>query len=434
MTASKDGAGESARLDESERQRLERIGRQRPPALKNALAEAGFVFSIVMSQILTEYFISGFTVLVPTVIKDLDIAPESATWPASAFSLVIASTLLPFGRLADIYGGFVVYMFGLSWLTAWALIVGFAQNEIMLDVCRAIQGIGSAAFLPAGLMLLGRMYRPGPRKNIIFSIYGAMAALGFFIGLLGAGVAGQYIGWRWYFFIGAILSALTTVVAYFTIPSDWTEYKASESRMDWLGTVTICAGLVLFVFAVTDSSGADNGWKSPYIIVTLILSVVLFAAAFYIEGWVAEQPLLPFDVFKIKYVLYYAGRRADRQIRAPVYPRAVLCIRHAGHLHSLRDALVSFLLLLTIAADVKHPQHYGRAALPAGSMVHTPQHRRVLHRRHRRHVAARRVRQRHPLHHGRCHHHRLVALRHHTGGRRLLALGLPCHVLLNHCH
>jgi hypothetical protein len=37
-------------------------------------------------------------------------------------------------------------------------------------------------------------FRPGPRKNIIFSIYGAMAPLGFFIGILFGGIAGQYAG------------------------------------------------------------------------------------------------------------------------------------------------------------------------------------------------------------------------------------------------
>jgi hypothetical protein len=36
--------------------------------------------------------------------------------------------------------------------------------------------------------------------------------------------------------------------------------------------------------------------------VTLILAVLSLAAAFYVEGWVAQQPLLPFDVFKIKYM------------------------------------------------------------------------------------------------------------------------------------
>jgi MFS family permease len=288
--------------EESEKARIERLGRQRPERFGSAWKEFGFVFSVTMSQLLTEYWVSGFVVLVPTVTKALEIPVSSATWPASAFSLVVSSFLLPFGRLADIYGGFPVYLAGCAWTAVWALIGGFSQNELMLDFCRAVQGLGPAAYLPASLTLLGSMYRPGPRKNLVFSIYGSMAPLGFFIGIFFAGVAGQYAGWRWYFYIGSILTSLTAVVAYLTIPSDYHERKDNGVKMDWLGSTAVVCGLILVVFAITQSSHATNGWATPYIPVTLILGVLVLGVAFYIEGWLAEQPLLPFEVFRIKYM------------------------------------------------------------------------------------------------------------------------------------
>ena len=61
-------------------------------------------------------------------------------------------------------------------------------------------------------------------------------------------------------------------------------------------------GLILVVFAITQSAHASNGWATPYIPVTLILGVLILGGAFHIEGWVAEQPLLPFEVFRIKYM------------------------------------------------------------------------------------------------------------------------------------
>ncbi|KAK5121039.1 hypothetical protein LTR85_005823 [Meristemomyces frigidus] len=287
---------------ESEVARIERLGRQRPDGLSSLWKEAGFVFSIAMSQLLTEYFVSGFTVLLPTVVLELHIPPSATTWPTSAFSLVVSSFLLPFGRLADIYGGFPVYLAGCAWYCAWSLIAGFSANELMLDFCRALQGLGPAAYLPASLTLLGSMYRPGPRKNLVFSIYGAMAPLGFFIGIFFAGVAGEYAGWRWYFWIGTILTVITAVIAFYTIPNDYAEHRGNGVKMDWLGSLTTASGLILLVFAITDSCHAPQGWATPYIYVTLILGIMLLAAAFYVEGWVAEQPLLPFQVFKIKYM------------------------------------------------------------------------------------------------------------------------------------
>lgn len=219
--------------EESEAARLERLGRERPKKLGSMWKELGFVFSIVFSQCLNEYFISGVTVLVPELTEPLGIPPARVTWPVAAFSLVVSGFLLPFGRLADIYGGKWVYIVGIVWTSAWGLVVGFAQNEIMLDVCRAIQGLGPAMYLPSGkafplvvassqrrwlivivgLQLLGSTYRPGPRKNVVFAIYGAMAAFGFFVGVFFAGVSGEYASWRWYFFIGVILSAITSVIS-----------------------------------------------------------------------------------------------------------------------------------------------------------------------------------------------------------------------------
>lgn len=166
-------------IEESEEERLDRLGRARPEVFKSLWAEIGFVYSIAMAQVLgvrprdssleatpiiltrqtnnqQEYFVSGFTVILPTLTKDLNIPSSSTTWPASAFSLTVASFLLIFGRVSDMYGGYPVYVFGMLWLFLWSLIAGFSTNAIMLDFCRALQGLGPAAYLPSSLMLVGR--------------------------------------------------------------------------------------------------------------------------------------------------------------------------------------------------------------------------------------------------------------------------------------
>lgn len=108
---------------------------------------------------------SGFNVVVDPVVTDLSIDESSKTWPASAFSLVVACFLLPFGKLADMYGGRIMHLGGLLWVTVWSIVAGVSRNELMLDFSRALQGLGAAAFLPSGLMLMGKVFRPGPRKN-----------------------------------------------------------------------------------------------------------------------------------------------------------------------------------------------------------------------------------------------------------------------------
>jgi MFS family permease len=206
-----------------------------------------------------------------------------------------------FARLADIYGGYPHYVTGFVWLTIWSLVAGFSTNEIMLNFCRALQGLGPAAFLPSSVMIMGSVYRPGPRKNLVFSVYGASAAGGFFVGIFFAGLTAEYISWHWYFWIGTILSAITAVTSYATVPSDIQEKKdiREKDQMDLLGAALISTGFILFTFAIIDSSHAPNQWKTPYIYILFIIGSILLLSSIYVEGWVATQPLIPPSLFRV---------------------------------------------------------------------------------------------------------------------------------------
>ncbi|KAL9562280.1 hypothetical protein ACKAV7_013363 [Fusarium commune] len=290
-------------VDESLQAHVERLGRERPPIFTTRWSEIIFVFSISMSQFLTEYFVSGFTVILPTLIRELDIPQAASVWPATAFSLVIASTLLVFGRLGDMWGGYPVFMWGLAWLLVWSVIAGFSINPVMLDLCRALQGLGAAAFLPTGVMLMGSLYRPGPRKNLVFAVYGTSAVFGFFGGILMAGIVGQFTRWGFYFWIGAILTAITLLTSVLSIPRPHSkDQPPSEVGMDYPGATTIVSGLTLVVFSILQSAHAPAGWRTPYIPVCFALGVLSLLAAVYIETRVAVHPLLPASIFTTPYM------------------------------------------------------------------------------------------------------------------------------------
>jgi MFS family permease len=287
-------------MEETLEARIKRLGNERPHTFSSNWHEAAFVYSIIMSQFITEYFVSGFTLILPTLIKQLDIPQAVAVWPASAFSLAIASTLLIFGRLGDMWAGFPVYVGGLTWLLAWSIVGGFSLNPIMLDICRTLQGLGSAAALPTGIMLLGSQYRPGPRKNLVFAIYGTSGVLGFFGDILLTGVVGEFLHWGYYFWIGAILITIALVASVFSIPhAPIRQGRTPGFGMDYLGAASIAAGLVLTVFSITQSAHAPQGWRTAYIPVCFVLGITSLLFAVYIEARVASQPLLPASILTI---------------------------------------------------------------------------------------------------------------------------------------
>ncbi|KAI1383321.1 membrane transporter [Hypoxylon trugodes] len=278
----------------------EKLGRSRPDVFANGWMEIGFCVSVLGSMMMAEFLISGFSVLLPVLIEDTGIDPNQRTWPVTVFSLVTGSLLLPFGRLTDMFGGFSIYFGGIAWLMVWALIGGFSRTLPMVLATRALQGVGAAAFLPAGTTLLGTTYRPGPRKNTVFSLYGGCAPLGFFSGIIIAGVAGEFLYWGWFFWIASILLAALCTITYFCVPR---ELKRGDwSSMDWWGCLTSVSSLSLLTYAITDASHVEGHWASPQIIVTFILGIIALVAFIYVEGWVAERPLLPPSLFAIKYI------------------------------------------------------------------------------------------------------------------------------------
>ncbi|KAJ0104021.1 hypothetical protein J7T55_009685 [Diaporthe amygdali] len=279
---------------------IEELGRKRPAVFKNVFMELGFCISILASNLVSEFLISGMSVLLPSLVRELHIPSESQTWPASVFTLVAGAFLLPFGRLCDMYGASIVFLTSIAWLTIWTLVGGFSSNLTMLLVTRALQGLGSAANLPAGLALLSNVYRPGPRKNFVFSLYGGCAPFGFFTGILVAGLSGQVIHWGWFFWIVSMSLGATGFVSFFCIPRD---VHPRQGSMDWWGCATSIPGIFLLVYAITESSHVRGGWGSPQIIVTFVLGALLLAGFVYVENRRATHPLLPASIFAPKHMV-----------------------------------------------------------------------------------------------------------------------------------
>lgn len=114
-----------------------------------------------------------------------------------------------------------------------------------------------------------------------------------------AGVVSQFTRWGFYFWIGAILTALTLSTSTLSIPRPGSKNQPlSTAKMDYPGAITIVFGLVLVVFSITQSAHASAGWRTPYIPVCLVLGVSSLLAAAYIEARVSAHPLLPASIFK----------------------------------------------------------------------------------------------------------------------------------------
>jgi MFS family permease len=264
----------------------------------NPFHEFAFVAVLCMSQLMTQACLAQ--VIAPLhIIGDTfgTQNPGQLSWFPAAYSLTVGTFILPAGRLGDLYGHKKLFVGGFFWWALWSLIAGFSvySGPILLDICRAFQGIGPALCLPNAIAILGRTYRPGVRKQMMFSAFGATAPSGFVIGAVFTSLLARFAWWPWSFWIAAIACIILAVLGVFLIPTTPPPHldksETTWDRTDALGAITGVSGLVLFNFAWNQAGVV--GWQTPYTYVILILGLIMFGIFGYVELHVSKFPLVP---------------------------------------------------------------------------------------------------------------------------------------------
>ena len=274
---------------------------------KNLTHELALLSIICTGQILCQAGLSQSLAILHIINRDFHATTAELTWTISAYSLTFGTFILLAGRLGDIYGHKRLYIIGLLCYGLWALLAGFSvySGQILFDICRAFQGLGSAIIMPTGTALLGRTYPPGRRKEMAISIFGACAPNGFILGALFAGLFAQLTWWPWLYWFTGMACVAIAVASFSIIPTappiveelqlvrTITKSRLSQKleELDVLGACTGISGLVLLNFAW--NQGAVVGWPVPYTYILLIVGILFLLAFTYIELHVATNPLVP---------------------------------------------------------------------------------------------------------------------------------------------
>jgi len=166
------------------------------------------------------------------------------------------------------------------------------------DICRAVQGVACALMIPSSLAILGGTYPSGKKKNLVFALFAACAPNGFLLGAVISASLAQEVVWMWAYYLPAMLTFLLVIAAAFIIPhSDKQKYQT----FDLWGAFTGVTSLILINFAF--NQGPIAGWSTPYVYCLLIAGIVLFILFVFVEGNVAEHPLIPPSVLTFDAVI-----------------------------------------------------------------------------------------------------------------------------------
>jgi EmrB/QacA subfamily drug resistance transporter len=232
-------------------------------------------------------------IALPSMRRELGFTGADAGWILNGYALTFGGLVLLLGRTGDLYGRRRLFVVGLALFAAASLVGGFSWEPWILVCARFIQGVGAAALVPASLSLLMTIFAEGEERNRAIGIYGAMAALGFVVGMVGGGVITEYLGWRWVLFVNVPVALAALVPSPAALPESRNESVARS--LDLAGALTVTVGLGLLIYAISEVP--ENGWMSTVTLGFGTLSM-LFMASFVVAERRSSAPLVPLSVLK----------------------------------------------------------------------------------------------------------------------------------------
>jgi len=269
------------------------VEHRRPPSIAARPNAYWLVLvTVCIGAFMNQLDASIVTVAFPTLQRSFHAGLGSVTWVGLSYLLVLVGLVTGVGRMADMVGRKLLYMYGFIVFIIGSALCALAPSLLALDGFRVLQGVG-AAMIQANSVAILVLALPREKLGRGIGIQGAAQALGLALGPTIGGLLIALGGWRLIFFVNVPVGIVGTVMAWFLIPRS--RHLQDRVPFDWLGLGLFVPAVAALLSAV--SFGNSAGWTSPAIISLFFLAVAL-GAAFIGRERRTSDPMLDLALFK----------------------------------------------------------------------------------------------------------------------------------------
>src|ERR1700677_6258 len=235
--------------------------------------------------------ITVVNVALPDIQRSLHSSFSDLQWVVDAYALTLATFLLTSGVVGDIFGRRIVFAVGLAVFSLASLTCGLSTDSLMLNLARAVQGVGGAMMFATSLALIAQAFQ-GKERGTAFGVFGAVTGAAVAVGPVLGGIITSGIGWKWIFFVTVPIGAVAVFV---TLTKVLDSRDPDATGVDWAGLVTFSGSLFVLVYALVQ--GNEKGWGSTEIVALLAAAVALLVA-FVIVELRQSRPMLDLSLFR----------------------------------------------------------------------------------------------------------------------------------------
>ena len=228
--------------------------------------------------------ISSVNIALPAIGKEFKTDAVLLSWVATSYLLAAAVSLVPFGKLADIYGRKKIFLSGQIIVIVTSLLAAMSVSAPMLIIFRIFQGVGGAMIFATSIAILTSVYPPRERGRVL-GIAVAAVYIGLSCGPFFGGWLTQHFSWRSIFLINIPLGLSIVWLVLWKLKGEWT--GAEGDKFDLTGSVIYGAAIVAIMYGIT-------------IIPALASIGFILAGILALAGFVKWEAKVRYPVFEVK--------------------------------------------------------------------------------------------------------------------------------------
>lgn len=229
-------------------------------------------------------------IALPSIAEAFQAPPSSVVWVVNAYQLVAMALLIPFARLADIFGHRNLFLGGALVLVSGAIGSISSETLTQLIVARTVTGIGAAGIMSVNIALT-RFIHPAHTLGQAFGYNALVVAASISMAPMIAGFILSLASWQWLFISSIPLGIVVAVLA-------WRYFPATGSRaekFDYTSAILCSGAMALLILGI----GAIPRTGVPFATLLLLSSGLLIWVLWRRERKQAS-PLAPVDLFDIR--------------------------------------------------------------------------------------------------------------------------------------
>lgn len=247
--------------------------------------------AICACAIIIPLVFTGPAIATPAVGRDLGGDQSTLSWIVNAYAIAFGGCVMAAGAIGDQIGRKRCFVAGLWIFVVTSLLIGLTPNLLLLNLLRAVEGIGGALVLTSAASLLAQEFE-GAERTRAFSLLGTAFGLGLAFGPMASGLLIEHLGWRALYFAIALIAVLILLLGTRRIKESC---DPQAQGIDWPGTVLFTCALVSLTFGIV--RGPQDGWTSLRVMALLGSSVLLLGAFVAVELR-RPHPMLELSLFR----------------------------------------------------------------------------------------------------------------------------------------